>query len=80
MADRAGLVKVFFISILFRMVGFVVFAYTEEYCPNDEYVKASDAGRRYNEPIRHDYGDCALHEILLASVGGDTVCGLYGAS
>jgi hypothetical protein len=38
-ADRAGLVKVFFIFILLRMVGFVVFAYTEEYWPNDEYFK-----------------------------------------
>jgi PAT family beta-lactamase induction signal transducer AmpG len=40
MADRAGLVKVLFIFILLRMVGFVVFAYTEEYWPNDEYFKA----------------------------------------
>jgi len=39
MADRAGLVKVLFIFILLRMVGFVVFAYTEEYWPNDEYFK-----------------------------------------
>ena len=40
MVDRAGLVKVLFIFILLRMVGFVVFAYTEEYWPNDEYFKA----------------------------------------
>ena len=40
MADRAGRVKVLFIFILLRMVGFVVFAYTEEYWPNDEYFKA----------------------------------------
>jgi PAT family beta-lactamase induction signal transducer AmpG len=39
MADCAGLVKVLFIFILLRMVGFVVFAYTEEYWPNDEYFK-----------------------------------------
>ena len=31
MADGAGLVKVLFIFILLRMVGFVVFEYTEEY-------------------------------------------------
>jgi PAT family beta-lactamase induction signal transducer AmpG len=40
MVDRAGLVKVLFIFILLRMVGFVVFAYTEEYWPNDEYFKS----------------------------------------
>ena len=40
MVDRAGLVKVLFIFILLRMVGFVVFAYTEEYWTNDEYFKA----------------------------------------
>jgi hypothetical protein len=40
MTDRAGLVQVLVIYILLRMVGFVVFAHTEEYWPNDEYFKA----------------------------------------
>jgi len=40
MVDRAGLVKVLFIFILLRMIGFVVLAYTEVYWQNDQYFKA----------------------------------------
>jgi PAT family beta-lactamase induction signal transducer AmpG len=40
MVDRAGLVKVLFVFILLRAIGFVVLAYTQEYWQNDEYFKA----------------------------------------
>lgn len=37
--DRAGLVKVLFLFVLIRAVGFVVIAYTQEYWQHDEYFK-----------------------------------------
>lgn len=40
LVDRVGLVKVLFVFILLRTIGFVVFAYTQEHWQNAEYFKA----------------------------------------
>ena len=75
MADRTDLVKVLFMLILLRMFGFVVFAYTEDYWPNDEYFKAAMLVKGIiNQSVTIKVVALFI-AILLASGGGDTVCG-----